>query len=125
MKFPNINNNDNFLIHKVYIFLALFIYQFLLDIIASVRKGFKVQINKVLDRSIHTGLYAVLGYSIYVDLRYMSFTKDLVSNMVNNNNKELNYLYLTLMITVTIALMKFIKIMFDVRIDSYRLNGST
>lgn len=106
-KFPNIND-DNYISHKILIFFLLLVYQFLLEIISKIRNHCKINIKDIVRNSLNVSLFGVIGYSIFIDFKYMSSTEEIVKN-INNNYANI---YLTLLIVSIIALSKFIKVIF-------------
>jgi len=102
---PNIDD-DNFVKHKLFIFIAIFCFNFALQLIKRLRSKCLVRTNEILRESLITALMAVIGYSVCTDLVNMSSTKEWVEGYGDNYNKK------SLLITlIIVAFVSFSKIM--------------
>lgn len=102
LRVPNLTNN-NFILNKFIIFISLVCFQFIIIIIQKIKNNCKIDINEVLNNSINIGLFGIIGYSLYNDLIWMY--------NLNISTKRM-YLYVTLIIILFIAFVKFLKILF-------------
>ena len=104
LKIPDLDYNDNYILHKVVIFVLIFCYQFLLLITNKIRKRCKIDIMETIKESLQMALYTVLGYSIFIDLKIMDSTADYVD--VAMNKKGYNKVFLSSFIIGVIAIIK-------------------
>ena len=109
-KAPNISNN-NYILHKLIIFALLFIYQFMLLIMSKVKNKCKIDFSEVFKYSIETAIVGVIGYSIYTDLQYYKLNDDPL--FVTDQNMQ--YLYITIIITLLLTFVNTIKLLFGYR----------
>jgi uncharacterized protein with PQ loop repeat len=80
MKLPDIDN-DNYIEHKIYIFLSIFVFGFMLQTIKRIRSKCVVKTEDMLFDSFKTAVAGILGYSIYTDLIHMESTKEYFENL--------------------------------------------
>lgn len=123
-RIPDISEN-NWIWHKVIIFLALFCYQFLLELINKIKNKCKIEMVDIVSSSLQTSVAGVIGYSIYTDLRIMCSQDDSLMNAMTNinslvmiepgTNKE--YLLSAGVITLVITFIRLIGLMFGSNTD--------
>lgn len=99
---PNIDSED-LLKHKLVIFLAVFCFNFALQLIKNVRSKCLVRSDRILNDSVITSLIAVIGYSICTDLAVMEYTKDWVAETFTNYNKKSVIIALTIAVFIALA----------------------
>lgn len=75
MQFPDVINT-NYLVHKFYLFIEIFIFYYVIQMIKKIKNNCKIDANVLLYQSLNVSILCVLGYSIYVDCLYMDWTKD-------------------------------------------------
>ncbi|QKF94015.1 hypothetical protein QKU48_gp0557 [Fadolivirus algeromassiliense] len=109
-KVPNINDN-NYILHKVILFGLLFVYQFMLLVMSKVKNKCKIDFLEVFRYSVETAAIAVIGYSIYTDLQYYKVNDDPL--FITDTNMQ--YLYITIIISVLLTFVNTIKLMFGYR----------
>lgn len=116
---PNIKN-DNYLLHKLVIFLAIFAFNYIIQLIKNIRNQCKVDPIKILVNSLFMGLIATVGYSIYVDLVHMSWSKDFIINTFSDLKYDdtKRYSALSLLIVFSVIIIKLIGLMFNTSLDS-------
>lgn len=110
-QFPNINN-DSYIFHKFIIFILLFCFQFIVQLLIKVKNKCKININRIISKSMIIALLAVVGYSVYIDLNYMDYTKNYFESFAYD--PKLIYLMATIMIILFISLYKIIETLFNV-----------
>ena len=103
---PNLSES-NPIINKLFIFIAVFVFQFCLTLIEKIKLKCKIEMERIVNECLIIGLLAVLGYSIYNDLTYL--------NIIDNSslmmqNKKINYLYVTLIIILFVCSIQLIKV---------------
>jgi uncharacterized protein with PQ loop repeat len=102
MKLPDIDN-DNYIEHKFYIFLSIFIFDFMLQTIKRVRSKCVVKTEDILFDSLKTAVAGVVGYSIYTDLIHMESTKDYFENLGHSLIKKLAVIALIIVTFIVIV----------------------
>jgi len=110
-KVPNITNN-NYLWHKLLLFIFVIAYQYILEIIKKLKNKQDVEPFQILQDCVYYGLYSVVGYSIYIDLMYMNFgCDDGVSINIDDDVKR--YIIASVVISTFILFIKLGKLMFQ------------
>jgi hypothetical protein len=105
---PNVEN-DNYIMHKLVLFIAIFCYQFLLSIVTKIRDKCKIDINQLISESLQMALFCVIGYSIFIDVKYMNSTKVAVGRVMKKNFR---FIYVTFIIVLVVAIIKSAQLMF-------------
>ena len=100
-------NDKNYLLHKVIIFSALFVYQYVVLLISKFKNKCRIDYNDILKQSIETATIGIIGYSIYNDLQYSDIPG--VSDVVDD---KIKYVYITIIITLTLTFINSIKLLF-------------
>jgi len=104
LNIPQIGDN-NYIKMKLYIFTGIFIFEFMVTLITMIYKRCLINIGKIAQSSLQSALIAVVAYSIYNDLIWQS--NPLVAG---HNDKNMQKLAITIIITAFIALGYFIEI---------------
>ena len=68
-------NKKNAIDYKIYIFLFVFILNFIFQIFSNLINNKNISINEIIDMSIGNALLSVIAFSIYNDLSYNDFLK--------------------------------------------------
>lgn len=71
----NIDDRKNSIAYKIYLFLFVFIIQFLFQIFTNLINTNKIAINVLIETSINNSLLAVIAFDVYNDLVYNGFYK--------------------------------------------------
>ena len=102
-------NTDNVLRQKFFLFAGITIFQFLLHVVTQIKKNpeKRVKVNQMISDSIQTASAAVIGFSVYVDLVSMSWSKVLIEPYLGTRHK--NSLVITLTVISFISLLKIFK----------------
>lgn len=66
---PHIERN-NYIMMKLYLFVGIFIFEFIIGIITTLIRRCIIDISKITRSSLQTALVAVVAYSIYNDLEW-------------------------------------------------------
>lgn len=101
-KCPNISAN-NPLMAKFILFVALFIFQYILYLIAAIRGKCKIDPAAITGSSIETAAIGIIGYSIY---------NDISPQLANAGGNKMQYLYITIIITFLLTLVNTTKLAF-------------
>lgn len=104
IKFPDITNN-NYLFHKLIIFILTFVLKFVAELIRKIKDKKKVDPGEILYDSINYSLYNIVGYSIYIDLMYMNI--DCKSICINVNSDNQRYLIASAITTTFVSIVAF------------------
>lgn len=107
---PNVKNK-NYPVHKFFIFLSVFAYYYVIQIIKKIRNNCKVDFYIVLQEALMMGLYCVLGYSLYVDFVYWDCTKGMFGDIKEVNIAK-RYLIIATIIVTFVACMKLLELLF-------------
>lgn len=67
LNFPKLSSND-YLLTKIYLFVSIFIFESVLQIIFLWRNSKIINFATVLQKSLFSSLFAVVGYSVYCDI---------------------------------------------------------
>lgn len=97
--------NDDYIKMKLYIFVGIFIFEFIVTIIILLLKHCIINLGKVVRNSLQSALIAVVAYSIYNDLLWSNSPL-----VINLNNEKKQKLAITVIITAFIALGYFLEI---------------
>jgi hypothetical protein len=106
---PNINNT-NYILHKFIIFICILAFNYIIELIKAIKTDYKIDPKKILWESLNTALFAVIGYSLYVDLMYMNiscFKLDSITNIDENR-----FVVASFVTSLFIMLVKSIKLIF-------------
>lgn len=104
-------NSDNYLFTKFALFILLFCFQFVLELLTKMSNNCKIYTKTLLGASVHIALLGVLGYSVCIDLKHMNLTKNIVHNITMN--KKMAILCTTIIIIAVIAIAKSIELLFN------------
>ena len=69
----NFNDRNNAIIYKIYLFLFIFIMNFLFQIFSNLIQTRKFVINEIIETSINNALLAIIAFDVYGDLAYNNF----------------------------------------------------
>lgn len=108
LRFPNIYH-DFYIQHKFIIFISLFCFQFILLLLAKIKNRCRIELSQLFQDSLNVGIVGVFGYSLYTDLFSMNYTRKFMAGIMFN--RKLNYLFVTVIITLFITLLKAFTIM--------------
>jgi len=91
-------NTDNILRQKFFLFAGITIFQFLLHVVTQIKKNpeKRVSINDMISDSLQTASAGVIGFSVYVDLITMGWSKGAMEPYLGTRHKN------SLMITLTV-----------------------
>jgi len=100
---------DNVLRQKFFLFAGITIFQFLLHVVTQIRKNpeKRVKVNNMISDSVQTASAAVIGFSVYVDLVSMGWSKIMLEPYLGTRHK--NSLIITLTIISFVGFLKVFK----------------
>ena len=102
-------STDNVLRQKFFLFAGITIFQFLLHVVTQIKKNpeKRVKVNDMISDSIQTSSAAVIGFSVYVDLVSMGWSKIMMEPYLGTRHK--NSLVITLTIISFVGFLKIFK----------------
>ena len=102
-------NTDNVLRQKFFLFAGITIFQFLLHVVTQIKKNpeKRVKVNEMISDSIQVASAAVIGFSVYVDLVSMEWSKVVIEPYLGTRSK--NSLMISLTVISFISLLKIFK----------------
>jgi len=107
---PNVANN-NYLTHKFYLFISIFGFYYIIQLIKRIRNGCSVDPYIILQQSLNMALFCVLGYSLYVDLLYMDWSQGYFGDIeVVNHTKR--FVAIAFIIIVFVGIIQLFGLMF-------------
>jgi hypothetical protein len=71
----NFDDRHNAIAYKIYLFLFVFIMNFLFQVFTNLVNSNKIAINEIVEVSINNALLAVIAFDIYNDLVYNNFLR--------------------------------------------------
>lgn len=107
-KLPDVSNN-NYLFHKFYLFIGIFGFYYVYQIIKHVINNEMIEQYTILQKSIKMATYCLIGYSIYTDLTNMDWSKTFIQKFDTPNKK---YIIISLVIITFITFIQMIDMLF-------------
>lgn len=107
---PNVKNKD-YPIHKLYIFISIFGYYYVIQLIKKIKNKCKVDPYTILQDALMMGLYCVLGYSMYVDFLYWDQTKSMFGNIKEVSITK-RYAIIGMIIVAFVTMIQLSKMLF-------------
>lgn len=113
LEYPDIKNN-NYPIHKLYLFIGIFGYYFIVQVIKKIKNKCSIDPYVLLQDSLMISLFCVLGYSLYVDFKYWDYTKDFIPPIDLEDQISLlkGYSMASFIVVLFVTLIQLIKILF-------------
>ena len=108
---PNVSNED-YLIHKIYIFVSTLAYFYIILSIKNLQTKNK-SMYEIYKESFIFALYCVIGYSIYVDLSLMESTK-YIFDVSQETSPLKKYLQIITIIVLFVIIMQLLQSMFQI-----------
>jgi hypothetical protein len=100
---PHLGDKSNAISYKIYMFLFIFILQFLLYFVTNRALANKNTINQLVESSINNALLAVIAFDVYRDLD--------ADNMYNGMNEHQKIISLVLLIVGFMATVKIVQLL--------------
>ena len=107
---PNIEN-DNYIQHKLIIFIALFSFNYVLNVITKIRSECTLTQAELASKSINAAVAGLIGYTLYIDFNIMEWSKDYIKSLKTNN--YMSILVVTLITIMFMALVKILVLLFE------------
>lgn len=113
LELPNVMTN-NYPIHKLYLFIGVFVYYFVVQIIKKIKNKCNIDLYTLLEDALMISLFCVVGYSLYVDFKYWDYTKDFIAipNQESFEETFKGYSVVTLVIVGFVTLIQLSKVLF-------------
>ena len=108
-------SGDNMLKNKLVLFIGIAIFQLFIKSIMKIKFRCKFKTKNIINESLFIGLLSVIGYSLYLDLSLMNYSRNLFNNL--NSNKYLYPFIVTSIINIFILFIFLFQIIFNIQID--------
>lgn len=99
----NFDDRKNAIAYKIYLFLFVFIIQFLFQIFANLINSKKIIMDELIETSINNALLAIISFDVYNDLVY--------NNFFRSYTKQQKILILILLIIGFMTAIKFLQLL--------------
>lgn len=99
----NFEDRHNAIAYKIYLFLFVFIIQFLFQIFTNLIHSQKINIDEIVETAINNALLSVIAYDVYNDLVYNNYFK--------TYNSQQKILILILLIIGFMTAIKFLQLL--------------
>ena len=110
LKVPSIADG-NFILHKFIIFVAVFGFQFMIEILSKIKEECKIVPMDIFRSSVETAAIAVIGYSLFNDLQFMDIGFG-SNGFYNGTDKMILNVQVTIMITLMITFYRVLQLTF-------------
>lgn len=118
LEMPDIKNT-NYPIHKLYLFVGIFVYYFVVQIIKKIKNKCSIDPFVLLQDSLIISLFCVLGYSLFVDFKYWDHTKEYMTEIDIESSTSMlkGYSTVALIIVSFVTVVQFVKILFKGKVS--------
>lgn len=99
----NFDDRKNAIAYKIYLFLFVFIIQFLFQIFANLINSKKIIMDEIIETSINNALLAIISFDVYNDLVY--------NNYFRAYSQQQKILILILLIIGFMTAIKFLQLL--------------
>ena len=108
--------NDNYLWHKFTLFVSIFCFYFILQIIGKIRTNCIINISEILGKCYVVAVSGILGYTLFVDLQIMGWSSENMNKFITslNGNRYMFTLVVTLFIIMFITVVKLMALMISI-----------
>lgn len=100
----NFDDRHNAIAYKIYLFLFVFIIQFLFQIFSNLINAQKFAMDELIETSINNALLAIIAFDVYNDLSYNKYFS-------NYKEKQQKILILILLIIGFMTAIKFLQLL--------------
>lgn len=97
------DDKKNAISYKIYLFLFVFVLNFMFQIFANLINHIKISIDELIEMSINNALLSVVAYSVYDDLSYNGFF-----NQYTHYQKSLILILLIIGFITTIKILELL-----------------
>jgi hypothetical protein len=107
-------HNNQFVLHKLLLFLSVFFFQFFLKFFIKIINNCPINLSSLINLSSQFALFSIIGYSIYLDTKFMTYA-NVISDIINK--KYTSTIYIAFVIVFVISFIKSIQMMFGFKCD--------
>ena len=110
----NINfseNAENLIKNKAYLFIISSIFQLLIMAIYKIKYNCKSKFKNLFNNSLITGVFIVIGYSIYIDLLNIESTRNILLPYISTNNKFIHSVIISTIISLFFLIGKTLELL--------------
>ena len=104
-------NSDNYIKHKLLLFICVSIFTYVTLIIKKIKGGCVVTPKELIYESVKSGIIAIIGYSICTDLVHMNWSRSYIENFVETSQFK-QYGLICVVVVSFIVLVKLTTIVF-------------
>jgi hypothetical protein len=104
MEFPN-TKNDSYIFQKFALFVLLFCFYFIIQIFNKLKEGTKINVRRLLTNCLVVATSGVLGYTVLIDMKYMSSTSSFIEQFEASTCSEYVWSFI-----VSLSIISFITI---------------
>lgn len=108
-------NEDNIFKSKMILFIGIVIFQIFIKSSIKLKFKCKFSIKKTLTESLFIGILAVFGYSFYLDMTNMNYTKDILESL--EVNEYIPPFIISFIINFCILAILLFQMLFNIQID--------
>ena len=108
-------SGDNILKNKLVLYIGIVIFQLFIKSTMKIKFRCKFTTKNIIKESLFVGLLSVIGYSLYVDLSLMNYTRNIFNDL--NSNKYLYPFIVSSIINIFILFIFLFQIIFNIQID--------
>ena len=109
-RLPNVINHD-YLIHKFYLFIGIFAFYYVIQLIKKIKNNCTVDANIILQHSLTMSLYCILGYALYVDLMFMDWSSNYFGE-IDKVDPTKRIVVIALIIVIFVTLIQLMGMLF-------------
>lgn len=119
---PNLSST-NYIYNKVILFGLIFLFNFITQLLSRLESKNTVTFKGIFKKSMLVSMYAVVSYSLVIDLSLMENTKDTFTKYVTTDTT--NMIFTSSFISLFVLSMKLIELMFTCGTDTCANDDST
>ena len=108
--------NDSYILHKLILFILLFGFYFIVQVIRNLKTKCYSDIYQVINKSMYVAITGIIGYAIYTDFLHMESTKDGFANIIADD--KVKYLVVSSIIISSISIIKILELIFTAKSDN-------
>lgn len=108
--------NDNYLWQKFALFVALFCFYFVIQIIGKIRNKCTINMGEIIGNCYVVAVSGILGYTVFIDLEYMSWSSEAMKNFITSldGNRYMFTLIVALSIVMFITMIKMVGLLISI-----------
>lgn len=100
---PDFEDKKNAITYKIYLFLFVFVLNFMFQIFSDLINKVKISISEIIEMSVNNALLSIVAFSVYDDLSYNGFF-----NQYNHYQKSLILILLIIGFIATIKILELL-----------------